>query len=443
MPRTNKTKKMNAKKSKSTSNQSAGKIAADVGRAIAKSLIVSAGTKAGGAVGGPVGAMLGGTIASKLSRIIGAGDYVTGDRPVSNSLFKSTSSTSAAFGEASRSMRFRRREFIKNVSAVPDTFSVDVVVVQPGLTEPFPYLSNLARCFTKYKLHGLVYEFVSNVSPYSTTAAMGSLVMAFDPNQGNATPSNKVAMENLFGSASARPDRNMVYGVECKSSDQPFQQYFVRSGDTPWQTDAVEDFGRFFLAQSQLPSSSYPDGSLLGELWVTYDIELIEPRLPTLESGTFAFCGIGAAGLYVASFSDLSSPRYNKNGLLFDTYLIGNDVVLHNVPIGSVCVMVLTINSTSAYVPTFTGDGVVDYPYFSTTQTGTTVTYASTYITTGYQSRNCAMFAFTVTGNASMSVSPRIDVNFGASGAVPGQQEVSLYIYTLGQSQPFRSDGML
>lgn len=430
----------NTKRSKkSRAANGAAAAAMSVGKAIAKSLLVAAGTKVGGALGGPVGAALGGTAAAKFSRIVGSGDYVAGDMPRTNSLFKNEPSSSASFAENVKTVRVRRREFVKNVFARPGGFHVDSVVAQPGLTEPFPYLSNLARCYTKYRFNGLVYEFVSNVSPYSTTSAMGSMVLAFDPNQGNDHPTNKVAMENLMGSVSARPDRNVVFGVECARAEQPFQYYFIRAGDTLNTATVAEDYGRFYIAQSSLPSTSYPEGSLLGELWVTYDVELLDPRLPYLESGVYSQTGL-TGSVQFSNLTQLVNDNVNSSGILYD---VGQDpgtgaIVLTNVPDGSIVVMEIVITSTQIVTLAYTKVGVVDYPIYTTYQSGLDITYSATR-SSSTSGTSIMCYAFQVKGDHLGHDAPQIGLDF--TGGVAAPVYLTLNMYTLGQGQSFRSNG--
>jgi hypothetical protein len=283
-----------------------------------------------------VGASLGGSVAGKLSRIIGHGDYETADLPIHNSLMGKTHVDSSFGDDMGKKFRIRRREFVKNVRANELDFSVDSVVCQPGLSEPFPFLSNVARNFSKYSVNGLVYEYVSNVSSYSSTPAMGSMIMTFDPNQGADAPTNKVAIENMAGAVSCRPDRNMVYGVECSPKLTPFKQYFIRTGSTPSVAAVAEDFGRFYIATSGLPSSVYTQGTILGELWVTYDITFDTPRMPTLEAGFFTRYGTNPNSGNIFG----STTGANSGGMLFDTYVTANRIVFWNMPPGSIVVVV-------------------------------------------------------------------------------------------------------
>lgn len=315
---------------------------------MARSIGQAIGAALGSKVGQPaIGAKLGGTAAAKLSRLIGHGDYEMSDPVVSNSLVKGNVPATANFSRDNMGrIRLRKREFIKNVRCTGDDFSIDSVICQPGLTEPFPYLSNIARNFTKYEPHGIVYEFVSLVSPYSSVAQMGSIVMCFNTNQGDSSYTNKAAMENTGGAISFRPDKNCVFGVECAEKLRPYKQYFVRSGSTEYTSNTSEDFGRMYIAQSGLPST-YSKGDVLGELWVTYDIEFDVPRMPLDEAGFFNVAGTIGSTLMPTSGSGNSS----SGGVCYTVYTEGSGtdsfIRFWNVPTGSVVVVEASFSDTS------------------------------------------------------------------------------------------------
>lgn len=394
------------------------------------------GAAIGAKLGQPkVGAVLGGTLAAKMSRMVGRGDYDLADMPVHNSLVRKTGPRPSFGDDMMHQVRVRRREFIKNIVANEAAFSIDTIVVQPGLTEPFPYLSNLARCFAKYKFYGLVAEFVSNVSSYSSVPSMGATVMAFDPNQGAEPPSSKLAIENLEGAISSRPDHNIVMGIECADHLVPYSQYFVRSGDTPNVAGVAEDFGKLYVATAGLPASVYTNGTVLGELWISYDIVLDAPRLPTLEAGYLSY-----AAKEIATSSVLGSTVLgaSKGGLLFDVEIVNDVLQLKNVPPGSILAIDITWSDNTG-VDTFTPaisayEGVTFLPLLEGP------TGKSSLITSGSGTAVCTQrIALQVNATPPTSAgvySPYIDWSLGGGIGASGDR-VSLNVYTLGQGQDF------
>jgi len=253
-----------------------------------------AGTALGGGSGGIAGGTLGSKLGAKLSRLIGSGDYTPGPFVKMNSLVKNTQQRVELAG--AHSIRFSHREYISDIispSASPNTFTLAAYPINAGLGGTFPYLSQIANLFEQYKFHGLVFEYVSTTSPYNATSAMGSVILTAESNAFSANFSSKQAMENSDFAVSVRPDASCVYGVELDPSQLSQNTYYVRSGPStlPLTTTDVAEF----MIATQL-ASTFPLSSTLGELWVSYDVELSHPRLTTVSPG-YAYYAVNNASV--------------------------------------------------------------------------------------------------------------------------------------------------
>jgi ribosomal protein S6E (S10) len=278
------------KTKKSRTSKETQELARGIGRAVGMAI--------GSQVGHPVaGSALGGTLAAKLSRVVGRGDYEINPTPAKNSIV-GKASNHPSFGPRADKVRITKREFVRNVIVGDEAWEVNTLVVQPGMYNSFPGLANTARNYKKYKFNGLMYEFVSNTSGYAANPAMGTIILAYVPNADDPPFTNKIAMENTANSISARPDKNIVFGVECDPSLTPYNQYFVRTSDTTLTDNTIEDFGAVSIGLSGIiPSAGgYIEGSVLGELWVTYDIEFDVPALPTLGVGFLSLTASDVTG---------------------------------------------------------------------------------------------------------------------------------------------------
>lgn len=342
----------------------------------------------GGAYGGLPGMYMGaaaGMLAgSRLSRIIGSGDYESNFEEVSqNSLSKKVSSATASFGRT-ETMRMRNREFIQNVVSDGTPFSLTPVSINPGLASSMPLLANIAANFVKYKAHGVVLEFVSLVSSYTATAPMGAVVLSAQYNASAPAFTNKVAMENTAHAISAKPSSNIVYGVECKNSLTPYNEYFVRTSDTLSTSDILEDLCTVYLALAGLSATTYPAGTVIGELWITYDIELLEPRYPNLLSGFANFTRTNCS-----SAAPLGSiVRYNRLGVLSGFGISPTTLVFRGCPFG--CVVDFTIIwkqavNVAAVAGTLTpNSGCAFYPSYIDQPTNGTLLIMNTASANGY-----------------------------------------------------------
>jgi len=246
---------------------------------------------AGGAAGGLLDKALGGStsmgatagraLAARFSRLIGSGDYATNLSDVgSNSLVRySGASEYASFADSKTSVRLRHREYLQDVFAGgSSTFSNTTFSINPGLSNTFPFLAQIAGNFEEYHMHGLVFEFVSTTSPYNSSAAMGSVIMAMEYNASSPPYTSKPQMENSDFAVSARPDKSLIYGVECANNAS--NNYYIRSGSTALPLTTT-DLGLFNIATL----TPIPAGTTLGELWVSYDVELFRPHISPDRAG--------------------------------------------------------------------------------------------------------------------------------------------------------------
>jgi len=266
-----------------------------IGAAAAKSLrpVIKKALRAGGsALGGVVGrkfgnaalgSRLGGKLGARISRLIGSGDYTSSERVSYNSLFPSATREGAlsSFGSTNSSVRIKHREYLDDVySGGSNAFSINAWPIQPGLAATFQYLSQIATNFEEYVFHGLVFEYVSTTSPYFSAGAMGSVIMSCEYDPTLPAYTSKPQMENSDFAISARPDTSMLFGIECK--DQPVSGRYVRTTQVG-QPLSMTDMGNFYLAtQTQIA-----EGTILGELWVTYDIEFRKPHISPARYGIF------------------------------------------------------------------------------------------------------------------------------------------------------------
>lgn len=277
------------------------------------------GAALGSSIAGGPGASLGRSLGSKLSRLIGTGDYmVAGDTAV-NALIKAPSHSGdvgASFASNADIVRIRHREYINDITTGPvaGAFALQSLPVNPALVQSFPYLANIAQNFEEYRFRGLVFEFVSSASPYLASSAMGTLVVAMEYNPLAPVFTNKPQMENSDYAVSSRFDKNLMYGVECKQFTQ--NSYLTRYQAADPLT--AYDSGLFQVAT--VPGSGFPVNSVVGELWVSYDVELMRPRVSPARFGlSHYFYGVvGSGGVYPvpvlrASYGTLSNVQYSPS----------------------------------------------------------------------------------------------------------------------------------
>lgn len=267
-----------------------------------------AGMTMGGPMGAGLGASLGSAIGSGIGYITGSGDYKVTANACAVPGFKNSDSTVIT-----------HREYITDIVSGPNitsgstAFDIQKFALQPGNAATFPWLASIAANYEEYDIQGMVFAYVatSGESVASTNTALGTVILAteYDPTKPDFV--NKQAMENYSFATSAKPSVSQLHAIECAKIRTPVKQLYVRSGSSIGTDVRWSDFGNFYIATVGCPAS----GTTLGELWVTYKIKLIKPRLPItvgfggqIASGVISRAGITTANPFGTSTLRVAGP---------------------------------------------------------------------------------------------------------------------------------------
>lgn len=224
----------------------------------------------GGAFGGPGGAAIGSSIGAGISRVTGMGDYkVEENTLVSNQGVP-------MFRQGARSVRIAHRDFLGDVTG-STSFAIKNYPINPGLNLTFPWLASVAGQFQTYKIHGMLFEFKSTSANAlnNVNSALGTVILATQYNSMLGNFASKLEMENYEFASSCKPADSCLHAIECAQGESPLECLYIRSGAVP-----VDQDQRFFdFAEFQIATVGMQAASTIGELWVTYDIELFKPRI--------------------------------------------------------------------------------------------------------------------------------------------------------------------
>lgn len=301
----------------------------EMGMKSAKRAVTKAATTVISAIPNPALRAGASEVANRLIKLWGSGDYLTSPNPQANTLLRPTSVLTVG-----NEIRVRNREFVGEVyNDGTSTFLIaNKLPINPALPNVFPFLSQIASNYENYTMKGLVYEYVSMVSPYQTSN-MGSIMMSWQDNPDAKAYSSKIAMENSEGAISGRPDQHILYAVEC--DDQKFGHFMCRTGST------TKDLGLFDYGIMQIAAQSALTG-VLGELWVSYDVVLSRPKLystPSVISAYFSSSTGGktatASGGYFGTAQPTSVTQTGRVAFTYDggsakftfTGLVPGDVI--------------------------------------------------------------------------------------------------------------------
>lgn len=216
----------------------------------------------------------------RMMRISGSGDYTSSAPVAKNSLFVGSNNFGASpkgitASSSGGSVRLTHREFIGNlvVPSSPTDFNTLEYQVNPGSPDTTPYLANMAQLFEQYRWEGLVFEFVSTTSAFNSNPAMGFVALAAEYNVNQAVYSTPREMLDSDYAISVRPDHSALYGVEC--ARQTTNLLYVNNDRNVGTPANLMDMCKLIVATQLGPN--YTVGSVLGELWVSYDVTLTTP----------------------------------------------------------------------------------------------------------------------------------------------------------------------
>lgn len=124
----------------------------------------------------------------------------------------------------------------------------------------------------------MVFHYVPTSGSLSsgTSNALGSVMLQTSYRANDAAPTTKIELLNEYWSAENVPFEAFAHPIECNPNENPFNVQYIKSaaavipsGDSP----LLYDLGTTHVATSGQQSA----GVALGDLWVTYEVELKKP----------------------------------------------------------------------------------------------------------------------------------------------------------------------
>lgn len=251
---------------------------------------------------------------------------------------------------------YSNREFIKDIyaPAVGSPFSVDTLYINPGLGSTFPWLAQLAINFEEYELVQLIFTFKSTVTDFAAASGqVGQILMATQYNPNSDTFADKEEMMLHEGGMSCKTSESMVHGVECDPRKITGDgQKFVRAGSLPPTEDLKNyDLGKTSIAVLNVPSTYA--GQQLGELWVSYTVQLRKPKMASANAYNVprAVFSYKTATLPRAFGSTNDTALYIASRQSLPVALIGAETASVTIPVSS------GLDNLTQPLPTITTSG--------------------------------------------------------------------------------------
>jgi len=180
------------------------------------------------------------------------------------------------FSGGSDGVVIRHREYLGDVMA-STVFSLTSYGLNPGDFTTFPWLSTLAQQFEEYRFRGLVFVYKPTSGFIGgSTPSLGTVMLATQYDVLDPPFSSKQIMDSYEYADAVLPTESCMHGVECDRSLTPVPTLYIRHGAAPAGSDPrLFDIGTFSIATIGQQASTYS----VGELWVTYDVEFLKPRI--------------------------------------------------------------------------------------------------------------------------------------------------------------------
>lgn len=308
--------RLNQKKKRNSSERTKEQEYTRLGGAL-RSLGGYAGGSLGSLIGyGAQGSNAGTSLGAAISRWLGSGDYTVSSNSIVQRSMKASTNI-PMMHKTNQTVTIRHREFITSVKGSTGFNVGRYFLIQPGDTITFPWLSGIASKFQQYKFKGLVFHYVptSGTAVSGTNPSLGTVMLQTTYRVNDDQPASKAEMMNEYWACEAAPSESFCHPIECDPKENPFAIHYVRSKPAPL-TDSplMYDVGKLFVAtQGQLATDN-----ILGDLWVTYEIELSKPIINSTTTGLTAsgssiYSNPAVGNWFGPSVSALGAIPYNLN----------------------------------------------------------------------------------------------------------------------------------
>lgn len=218
-----------------------------------------------------------------INAIGGFGDYTV----QSNSLTtKGTVGIGVPQFNVANGHRVTHRECVGTLVSNGSGFGIlRKLTLNPSDSTTFPWLSTMAKNFIMYEVKGMVVVFESNCSEYASGAALGTVCIGTKYDSREPPFTDMVEMQNSMFAVSAKPSQNIIHPIECARGFQPVDTFYVRRGNEG-NTSYNYDKAVTYVCAEGL---SAPAGTVIGRLWVSYDLEFKSPAMvpPSVMPGEY------------------------------------------------------------------------------------------------------------------------------------------------------------
>jgi hypothetical protein len=220
-----------------------------------------------------------GNAARGVTRFLGLGAY----KGASGTLLDA-SPVPTVNSVADKGVRIVHKEFLSTLQSSVE-FTNHRYSINPGLISTFPWLSSIAMGFQKWKINGLIFYFKSTAANMvaSTDNSLGAVMGVTQYNAYDPAPIEMSGFLNTAGAMEDKPSRDCVFPVECDRFHSLYPTYFVRS------EYVADDIAKYDPGVFNLATIGAQAASTVGQLWVAYDVTLLQPIPVAVGSSAYPF----------------------------------------------------------------------------------------------------------------------------------------------------------
>lgn len=202
--------------------------------------------------------------------------YPTKKRRMNSYSFSKKAVAQIKRGFTEGAIRVKHAEHVRDMLSATD-LTIVPYAINPGSYYPFKWLSRIASKYSEWKFHKCEFFFRSTMADQTTgsTGALGSIIMSWQSNVYDQTPTTKIELENTHHSKSGKPSENLRLAIP--SAGNVLRRQFVEDGIAiKEKADIRLDYnGEFQFSVTGMPNVAQ---FVIGELWVKYDVELMKPK---------------------------------------------------------------------------------------------------------------------------------------------------------------------
>lgn len=219
------------------------------------------------------------------------------------------------------SCRIIHRELIGSITGSVAFAVFQAFALNPGLAATFPWLSNEAAGWEKYRFNGLRFCYYTRTG----SNVPGSMMLVPDYDASDAAPASEVAASSYEDTEEDAPWKDIMCLLKTAEMHGDMKEKWIRTGALPANADVKTfDAGNFFACTT--------DGTAVnwGKLWVEYDVTLFTPHTPP---GGFQAAGtLMAAGGTIAAATPFGAAPVATGSVILSA--VAGVVTVANVQIG-------------------------------------------------------------------------------------------------------------